>query len=356
MPSRLSRLIGVILLALAAPTQAHQLPLGDGKVSTMPRVGYLMSCVRHWSGRGAVHGGPWIQGSYWDPSEKAAVQGSVSWPNHRVSITVQGGERIISANNLPDHPTGIFPISPSDPAHRYDPNPNAIEAQNILLRLPVHPEAASAPSCVPMGMVGFTTDGAAVYSAVDDGGIDAVAHEVQDKCSGHPQRRGQYHYHGPSTCMANEKTSGLVGYALDGFGIYGMKDRKTGRILRNDDLDTCHGTTSSVMWDGELVNMYHYVLTEEYPYTIGCFRGTPVSSDLAGGRRAMGKERTHASRRPAGRAGGGNRERTERAARILGISPQVLREALGPPPPDFAAAARKLGVSVEDLRAALGPR
>jgi hypothetical protein len=30
--------------------------------------------------------------------------------------------------------------------------------------------------------------------------------------------------------------------------------------------------------------MYHYVLTREYPYTIGCFRGTPAILRGAGGR------------------------------------------------------------------------
>ncbi len=59
-----------------------------------------------------------------------------------------------------------------------------------------------------------------------------------------------------------------------------MKDGATGRILHDDDLDACHGTTSPVMWDGKLVDMYHYVLTPEYPYTIGCFRGTPVLADF----------------------------------------------------------------------------
>ena len=148
-------------------------------------------------------------------------------------ITVQGDERVISANNLPDHATGRFPISPDDPAYRYDRNPNAIRPQDILLRLPLHPQVAATPSCVPMGMIGFTTDGVAIYNAVDNGGIDAVAHEVQDRCNGHPQRRGQYHYHGPSPCMPNETTAGLVGYALDGFGIYGERDLVTGRILHD---------------------------------------------------------------------------------------------------------------------------
>ena len=67
----------------------------------------------------------------------------------------------------------------------------------------------------------------------------------------------------------------LVGYALDGFGIYSMYDAN-GMEITNADLDACHGTTSEVMWNGNLVNMYHYVLTQEYPYTIGCFMGTPV--------------------------------------------------------------------------------
>ncbi len=263
----------------SAPARAHDLPLGDGKISTTPRAGYLMSCVRRWPG-GPVHGGPWIRGGEWDPAQKPIVRGRIEWPTHHVSVEAAGAERTISANSLPDHPTGVFPIAPDDPAHRYDPNPNSIRSQRILLLLPRVPTLAPAPTCVPMGMVGFTTDGVAIYNAVDDGGIDAAAHEVQDLCNGHPQHEGQYHYHGPSPCMPNEKTSGLVGYALDGFGIYGMKDGATGRILHDDDLDACHGTTSPVMWDGKLVDMYHYVLTPEYPYTIGCFRGTPVPADF----------------------------------------------------------------------------
>jgi hypothetical protein len=41
-------------------------------------------------------------------------------------------------------------------------------------------------------------------------------------------------------------------------------------------LDVCHGTTSVVLWDGAPRNIYHYVSTFDFPYTIGCYRGTPV--------------------------------------------------------------------------------
>ena len=54
-----------------------------------------------------------------------------------------------------------------------------------------------------------------------------------------------------------------------------MYDDK-GKELTNADLDECHGRVSRVVWDGKEASMYHYVLTREYPYTVGCFRGTPA--------------------------------------------------------------------------------
>jgi hypothetical protein len=362
----------IILLAAflnAFPASAHNLPLGDGKISTFPRSGYLMSCTQQWR-RPATHRVPWIEGDQWDPAEKPSVGGEVDWPAHQLSISIEGNERVISANNLPDHATGTFPISPSDPVYRYDRNRNSIRPQHIVLRLPLNPALAAAPSCVPMGMIGFTTDGVALYNAIDNAGKDAAAHEVQDRCNGHPQRAGQYHYHGPSPCMPNADTSGLVGYSLDGFGIYGMKDPATGRTLHNDELDACHGTTTPVMWDGRQVNMYHYVLTPEYPYTIGCFRGTPVLTNLGprpgmnGMGRGMPPPRGRApismqqgNRMPRNAMGPGTNpgQRLLRAADILGISPDTLRHALGPPPPNLEAASRNLGIDLETLRSALGP-
>jgi len=127
-----------------------------------------------------------------------------------------------------------------------------------------------------MGMIGVALSGVALFNALDDAGRDAVAHEVQDRCSGHPERRGQHHYHGPSGCMKEASAANtLVGYALDGFGIYSMYDAN-GRELTNADLDECHGRTGKVLWDGRETTMYHYGMTREYPYTVGCFRGTPV--------------------------------------------------------------------------------
>ena len=287
--------LSVLLLALAntglgAQLQAHAathapagsarlLPLGNGHVSTEPQVGYVFSCRTTFNGRGA-HGGPWISGTEWDPAAKPVVSGNVVWPNARITIALEGDQRVIRANNLPTHPTGVFPIQPSDSAYRYDRNPNGIREQNILLTLPAVPRPAATPSCVPMGMIGFAVTGVALYNALDAAGMDAVANEIQDRCNGHPQMIGQYHYHNASACLADTagahgKHSDLIGYALDGYGIYGMHGEH-GEVLTNADLDACHGHEHVIAWNGQMVKMYHYHATAEYPYTVGCFHGTPL--------------------------------------------------------------------------------
>ncbi|HEX5430126.1 MAG TPA: YHYH protein [Patescibacteria group bacterium] len=255
----------------------HALPLGDGMVSSFPKSGYVYSCQTSFNGGGADHAGSWISGTTWDLTKKISVQGSVAWPNAVFSAIQSGISRVLSGNGLPVNAiTGIFPIQTTDPAYQYDRNPNSIETQKDNFTLPANPTIAATPSCVPMGAIGFALNGVAIYNALDDAGRDAVAHEVQDSCNGHPQSAGEYHYHGPSSCMPHEhENNALVGYALDGFGIFSPYDAN-GREYANADLDECHGITSEISWNGKTVNMYHYVLTREYPYTIGCFRGTPV--------------------------------------------------------------------------------
>jgi hypothetical protein len=261
----------------------HRLPLGDGKLSDHAQVGYVYSCQQRFSPNapGAQVVGPWIHGDVWDLTEKISVQGKVNWPAAQFKIETTGDGRIVSrvitGNGLPvNTPTGTFPVGRNDPAFQIDRNPNTIQEQKVALTLPLQPAEAAEPSCVPMGMIGVALNGVAIFNAFDAGGRDAVAHEVQDLCSGHPELTGEYHYHGPSPCLPGEDGDEvLVGYALDGFGIFSRYDAK-GRELTDADLDACHGRISEVSWDGKRQTIYHYVLTREYPYTVACFRGTPV--------------------------------------------------------------------------------
>ena len=256
------------------------LPLGDGRVSTTPQVGYVDSCTTAFRGGGARHAGDWLNATAgtWNMTAKPAVQGSVSWPSATFSTQVSGDTRVITTNDLPEKEnSGIFPIARTDPAYQFDTNPNHLGSNPTTLRLPALPQPAASPSCTGLGPIGVLNDGVFLYNALDDAGRDAVAHETQDSCNGHPDGHERYHYHDVPSCIRDHATgtSTLVGYALDGYGIYVERDTK-GNLPTNADLDACHGRTSAVMWDGKLTTMYHYDATLEYPYSVGCFHGSPV--------------------------------------------------------------------------------
>jgi hypothetical protein len=353
----------VQVLATNLPDLTH-LPLGDGKVSTTPQVGYVNRCGIQTNGvGGAGTDGPWIHSDgTFDLTTKAVVDGDVQWSEHAFQITLDGSTRHITTNDLPDHATGVFPISSTDDAYQYDRNPNSIKTQNYGADLPVMPTAVDKPSCLTGGAIGITLSGTVIFDGLDAGNRDAVAHETQDGCQGHPQVDGAYHYHNLSSCIPDTESgqSALMGYALDGFGIYGPRSAD-GTILTNADLDECHGTISEVDWDGQRVTMYHYVATYEYPYTIGCYRGTPIT--LSGERQpdqgGQGGQQGQPPQNPNGQQGqqpNGQANHPDLAAVAvkLGISEQALRDALGPPPPNLQSAAAKLGITVRALTDALG--
>jgi hypothetical protein len=270
------------------------LPVGDGKISSGAKTGFVFACQIRFPSNppGAFKAGAWLDSSTWEPSKKPVVDGAVAWPGSQVQIKLENSKlesakRTITANNLPKHTTGIFPIQTSDDAYQFDRNPNAIKPQRIKLELAANPTLSASPSCLPMGLIGFTVSGVAVYNALDAGGRDAGAHEIQDACNGHPERSGQYHYHDWSSCLPDQpgqhqssqhqsgQHSDLLGYALDGFGIYGLYG-SDGTQITNSSLDECHGHMHEITWDGKTQTMYHYHMTRAYPYTLGCFRGVPV--------------------------------------------------------------------------------
>jgi hypothetical protein len=262
------------------PLDAENLPLGDGKISSAPQKGFLMPCESRFFGIGAFRDGEWIRpDGTWNAAIKPEVDGDVAWDKYSYEISIVDGKRRLIGNGLPNHHTGIFPIQESDDAYQFDRNPNAVKEKNIAFDLPLMPQIAAAPDCVPMGAIGVMKSGTVIFNALDAQGKDAVAHEIQDKCSGHPEIEGQYHYHNLSKCLEEKpsaKHSELVGYALDGFGIFG-RFGENGAELTNADLDECHGHTHEILWDGQKINLYHYHATREYPYTIGCFKGNYVT-------------------------------------------------------------------------------
>ena len=284
----LALLLTVLQTSASVTAQANtvdltHLPLGDNRLADSPKVGWIWPCHIEPNAGGAFKNGPWIkQDGTYDFTAKAFVDGKVSWPKHHLDIQVQGDQRMISTNDLPDHVTGIYPIAQRDDAFQYDRNPNKIGEQHFQITLPAAPTLADKPSCVP-GAIGVLLTGTVLFNALDAPGRDAVAHETQDACQGHPERSGTYHYHSLTTCLQDATTSDghsvLMGYSLDGFGIYG-RHGEGGKILTSADLDECHGHTHLIEWNGKMVVMYHYHATWDFPYTIGCMRGVYKMSDV----------------------------------------------------------------------------
>ena len=113
--------------------------------------------------------------------------------------------------------------------------------------------------------------------------VDAVESEGHtfDNCGGHASPRGDYHLHAGNylsnatqrmACRLPIDTPGqhseLLGWAFDGFGLYGRLS--IGGEVPTD-LDRCSGHTHEINGTME----YHYHLPDAFPWTIGCFKGCP---------------------------------------------------------------------------------
>ena len=263
--------------------QNGELPLGDGRYTLdAPRQGYIYLCHAMRDHGGAQKNGAWIHGNTWNILQKAYVQGQVHWPQAQFSNTVMNNQRVLSGNDLPtNHDTGIFPVQSSDPAFNYDRNPNSIAEQDLRDTLPLNPIYSDSPYCMG-GEAGIMLTGVYLFNGFDAGMRDAAAHELQDSCSGHPQVSGQYHYHSLSRCIKDVSERTVIGYALDGFPITGPQ-MAPGKYLTTDDLDICHGIVSDIIEDGIRKTTYHYVMTQDFPYSVSCFRAKPIRTGPSSG-------------------------------------------------------------------------
>ena len=178
--------------------------------------------------------------------------------NVRVEVTDE--LLIVHSNGLPDHTTGQFP-------NRF--NPNRILEQNYTFRIPRHPVFSEKVTRTPMGPIGVAINGVPFYNPYNAEGQDAAKNEVFDECCGHPDPMGRYHYHIYPRCVHTSfrdepgEHSPLIGYAFDGFAIYGPNG-EGGKAPA--DLDECNGH-----WDAQ--RGYHYHVTNKFPYLLGGYHG-----------------------------------------------------------------------------------
>jgi YHYH protein len=264
-----------------AEVDPTKLPIGDDFVTTSgPGIGKLFACrAGNPNAPGASADGPWINASAktWDSTTKLAVKGEISWPTAKYTEAVSGGNRVLTSNNLPvNMKSGTFPIASDDPSYAYDRNPGKITSTDTVFTLVETGTVASKATCMNEGAVGMMKNGVTIFNALDGRNQDAVAHESQDLCQGHPAMT-TYHYHNVPSCLRNAATgsSVVVGWMADGFPMVVERDA-SGALPTNADLDECHGRTSPIL-GGKVVTLYHYSATLEFPYSIGCYKGTAKS-------------------------------------------------------------------------------
>ena len=257
-----------------------RLRLGDDYLTTAtPTKGYLYSCTdKNPNAPGSIESKiTWIDftANTWNFFLKLWLpSGEFISEKGTYQETINEDSREITVNNLPvDGEIGDWPMTNYLILTEIDRNPGIPASRNFSFSYSNNPPEAIFPTCVSLGAIGVTKNGVVIYNAADARGEDAVAREIVDIFGGHPAR-SDYHYHFIPERLDNEFLSdghsGIVGYINDGFPIYGYRG-EGGVEMTNDDLDRCHGHTHGNLG-------YHYHATIEYPYTVGCYKGTPISN------------------------------------------------------------------------------
>jgi len=166
-----------------------------------------------------------------DPSELASwllnttgATGYGGLPANVQRVRYSAGNVYVNCSDIPAYSIGPWPGNPNTPAN-----------QNFLLRFTRSPAVnGSAKTATPLGPIGAWINGVTAFNPLDGRSYNnqnvwhsnAVVVEAGsfDACLGHPAPGGVYHHHQNPRCLyaANPaQHSPLLGYAFDGFPIYG---------------------------------------------------------------------------------------------------------------------------------------
>lgn len=162
-------------------------------------------------------------------------------PQPHVTLRTEGAYRVIECNGIPDHETGRFP-------NRNNPNP--IAEKRYTFRVPLKPQAAAKPTPTGYAWFGVALNGVPFEPGTQEFWKDdrssgwtheAIGGESNlgiDMNQAHVQPNGAYHYHGTPrglvTALGGEdKSMLLVGWAADGFPVYGNMGHADPRDARS---------------------------------------------------------------------------------------------------------------------------
>lgn len=236
------------------------------------------------------------------------------------NFTVKGAYRYISANGYPIKAPGRFPNSG---------NPHRISKKNYQLKVPANPRKTGRarntgrnPFGIALNGVLFDPKTAETWQNNPRSGwnyeaLGGACRLGLDSYNAHVQPDGTYHYHGvPKGVLSSSggsRVPALIGYAADGFPIYGpygysnTKQKSGVKKLRSSyaikrgsrsggpggryngkftqdyayvagrgDLDQCNGRFAVTPEYPK--GTYHYVITDSFPWIPRCWMGSPDGS------------------------------------------------------------------------------
>lgn len=169
----------------------------------------------------------------------------------------------VESNGMPDHQmmVGIRAWQQQVPI------PQAYAGRNAW-SIPLHPKMAekpvSAKTALFRGAIALAVNGVPIFNPIkNDGRTDTFTAGELDNFGGHCGKGDDYHYHiGPVHLEKIVGKGNPIGYALDGYPLYGYFDA-AGKEPKN--LDAFNGRIEK---DG-----YRYYSTKKYPYVNGGLRG-----------------------------------------------------------------------------------
>ena len=105
---------------------------------------------------------------------------------------------------------------------------------------------------------------------------DTILIQQLDICGGHTGRGDDYHYHELPRCMIeqmdNKDDNPIIGWAFDGFPLYG-NNNPDGSAIATGDLDVCHGQLDDKFG-------YRYHTSDAPPYIWQCLVGEVELNDV----------------------------------------------------------------------------
>jgi hypothetical protein len=282
-------------------------------------------------------------GNFLDVSGAAGPGGTYAALHPSLSVTCSASAVSVQSNGIPTYQYIAM-------------TPNGLQAKSYTFSFPRSPSQAASTTAVPLlGNIGVAVDGIPIYGVnegaqpASDAYGDPIAAAILDECGSHSAQQGTFHNHKLQVkCLIQSAVSSsqpwnnpdpspsdpspIVGYAFDGFPIYGpyectdagcgaVQEMLSGWDNTGYQAGTAGCTSSAACSSGYCTDVmingspttacvpktcvwsnntytakvgpqyldkcnghvgpngdYHYHTTSSFPYILGCYRGTPTNN------------------------------------------------------------------------------